>query len=535
MVFENYPVDRVGLTAGRSLNGVRLTGVGGTGATHYPLSLIAAQPGQRLRLRLGYRPDLFERGAVDAMLGRLGRLLQSAADDPDLPLGRVDLLSRDERHRVLVAMNHGTRGLVEGTPVERFEEQARRRPGAVAVVCGEEEVRYGELEEMGEVLAERLRELGVGRETRVGLQLGRGVGMVAGMLGVWKAGGAWVPLEPGLPRERLRWMVEDARVGVVVSGPEAEPPDGVRVVRLCELGEGVARGRSVRGEEASGEELAYVIYTSGSTGRPKGVEVAQRGVTNLCEWAVETFGLGEGEVVTWAAPVGFDATVLQLWPGLVSGCRVEVVGEAERQSPWRLREWLQERGVTVAIQVTAVAESLLEEEWGEGGRPRLLLTGGDRLRRVREEPPFVLVNSYGPTEVTVATTWGEIRSAEEVPGIGVPVWNTSVYVLGRWLEPVPEGVVGELYVSGVGVARGYTGRAAETAGRFVACPFGEAGGRMYRTGDLVRWRGEELAYVGRTDEQVKVRGYRIEPGEIEAVLREHVGVEDAVVARGPAR
>jgi amino acid adenylation domain-containing protein len=313
-------------------------------------------------------------------------------------------------------------------------------------------------------------------------------------------------------------------------------PAGTQVIKWEELEEELKQESSANlGVAVGREQLAYVIYTSGSTGQPKGVMIGQGSLANLIEWHGEAYELGVGDRVTQLASAGFDAAVWETWPALSRGASLYVVSDEVRGDVERLAWWLRETGITVSFAPTPVAELLLGAEWAEASKLRVLLTGGDQLHGYSGEVPFAVVNHYGPTEATVLSTSGAVagqaRVEGELPGIGRPIRNTQVYVLNGPQQVAPLGVVGELYLGGAGVGRGYLGRAELTAERFVPDGVsGRSGERLYRTGDLGRYRSDgELEYLGRVDEQVKIRGFRIELGEIEAVLREHPSIREAAV------
>ena len=529
-VFENYPLDRGSLAA--DAGGLRLTDFGGRDATHYPLSLAAA-PGERLQLRLGYRPDLFERVSVEALAGRLVRLLEAAATDADQPIGTLDILTPEERRTILLEWNDTARAIPSATLPELFAAQVRKTPDATAVVLGDQSLSYGELDAHSSQLAHHLRALGVGPEVVVGLCVERSLEMLIALIGILKAGGAYLPLDPDYPSERLAFMLQDARATVLVSRSALLarlPSHDARIV--CLDADWAAIARQPATAPASGlqpQNTAYVIYTSGSTGAPKGVAVTHSGIPNLVAAQIDRFAIASEARVLQFASLSFDGAFWEICGALAAGAALVLSGK-ERGGDGLARLMRRHRVTHATLPPVLVAdlsadlplENLLVA--GEACSPDVV---------ARWSPGRRMINAYGPTETTVCATMSEALSGAVVPPIGRPIWNTQVYVLDGGLQPVPAGVAGELYIAGAGLARGYLGRAGLTAERFVADPFGPAGSRMYRTGDLARWRADGvLDFLGRADAQVKMRGFRIEPGEIEAALLRHADVaQAAVIAR----
>jgi amino acid adenylation domain-containing protein len=429
------------------------------------------------------------------------------------------------------------------TVSEMIAAQAAMAPSRLAVLDGGHAMTYEALDRRANHLARTLVALGAGREQVVALVLPRSADLVVAALAAWRAGAAYAPFDPHTPTERLATMLEDAAPRVVVTrGPEHVPPGAWATVDLDREGcEADFDGSTAPAAAPGSSDLAYVIYTSGSTGRPKGVEITHSGLLNLVRWHHAEFVVTPSDRAPLLASPGFDASVWEVWPYLTAGASLHVVPELTRIDAEALRDWLVAREITLAFVATPLAERLLTLPWPDATRVRTLLTGADTLHH-RPPPglPFALVNNYGPTECTVVATSGIVPPdplADGLPSIGWPIANVRAYVLderGRLLRP---GQDGELYVGGAGVARGYRHRPDLTAERFVADPFGPTGARIYRTGDRVRWQPDgSLAFLGRVDEQVKVRGHRIEPDEIVAALHTHPGVEAGAVTAlpGPA-
>ncbi|WP_433333365.1 amino acid adenylation domain-containing protein [Spirillospora sp. CA-294931] len=486
----------------------------------------------RITLLWEYDTDVFESPVMREMLDGYVRLLERALADPETRVGDLPLLGERRRHQILREWGGGDLAdPAEPLVPVAVARQARRVPDATAIRDGDRTLTYRELNEWADRLAARLCELGAGPDSVVGVLLPRGVELVVAELGIMKAGAAFLPLDPDHPAARLALLCTDAGTTVVVTAAEHAVPSGVTGVLLDDLPASSKPLPPIRGNQ-----LAYVMYTSGSTGRPKGVMVEHASLATFTAWYRREYGVGPADRLAMVNAPAFDASIMDIWPALTAGASVHVADQETRLSPARLQNWLIENRIATTFLTTALGEALLALPWPADTSLRYLQTGGEVFRRRPDAgTPFQLVLAYGLTEDTVFSTTGTVSPAgpdDELPDIGRPITGTTTYVLDAALRPVPPGVRGELYLGGTGVARGYLGQPALTAERFVPDPFGtEPGGRLYRTGDLARHRPDgTLEFMGRTDAQVKLRGNRVEPGEIETVLSRHPAIAQAHVA-----
>ena len=506
---------------------------------NHPLALDAAG-GAVLQLRIFFDPARFTAAVVERMLGHMATLLAGMAAHPQWPLRRLPLLPPAEQRRLREDWNRAPSDFQDQLCVHHlFEQQADLSPEALAVADDHRRVTYRELDQQAAMLARRLLLLGCGPNVLIGVCVDPSVELVVALLAVLKAGGAYVPMDPAYPAERLAFMVRDAGMPVLLTTNRHAPlfaSTSVRILRLDAASDPAdsARGAAPAALPSPGD-LAYMIYTSGSTGRPKGVPIRHRSVVNLITWHQRTYEVMPADRATQLASPAFDACVWELWPYLTAGASIHVPANEVRLSPARLVRWLAARQITLCFLPTPLAEAALDESWPPGMRLRFILTGGDRLRRWPGRClPCPLVNHYGPTESTVVATSATVPPEPDghaAPAIGRPIANTELYVLDRHRQLVPVGVPGELHLGGAGLADGYHRRPELTGEKFVPSPF-RAGGseKLYRTGDLVRWREDgQLEYLGRIDQQVKIRGHRIEPGEIEALLHEQPALRESLV------
>jgi amino acid adenylation domain-containing protein len=497
--------------------------------------------------------DLFEEPTIARMGQNFACLVEGIVANPEVRLSELPLVVQEERKQLVVGWNAvGKEYSGDRRVHELVDDHAKRTPEAVAVVCGQEQLTYGELEGRSNELACYLQQRGVGPGVMVGLYMERSLHVVTGLMGILKAGGVYVPLDPAYPAERLRFMVKDAGIGVVVTEDvlaKTIPAEVVVVVNLNTEWEQIrqAAGGKCPAPAVTAEQLAYVIYTSGTTGQPKGVMITHGAIVRHCLECVDTYGVTPDDVVLQFASWTFDASLAQILVPLISGSRVVMRG-VEVWDARELRQHILEDGITVMHLPTAYWKQIIAgwaavNETFAGHRLRLATVGGEAMRvedvRLWHETGLRhvrLLNAYGPTETTITATswevpgWDEKAKIERVL-IGSPRGMRRVYILDRNLQPVPVGVAGELCIGGPLVARGYLNRPELTAEKFVSDPYSDdPGGRLYRTGDLARYRPDgTIEFLGRMDDQVKIRGYRIELGEIETTLGQHPGVQQAVV------
>jgi amino acid adenylation domain-containing protein len=521
----------------------------GTGLlpAQFDMVVALAEDDGALAGEIQYSTALFDAVTVERMAGHMVTLLGAAASDAERPVGELSVLTEAEVGQLVHEWNDTAVPLPSvGGVQELICARAVAAPDTVAVVFGDELVTYGALMARAARLAHYLRGAGVGTESVVGLCLPRGVDMVVALLAVWQAGGVYLPLDPEYPAERLEFMLTDSGASLLVGTEDLVDDLPVGRLRTVVLDDPAVRA-AVAGEPGRAPEvtvapdqLAYVIYTSGSTGRPKGVQVIHGGAVSLAVAQRDVLGPDAGARVLQFAPFGFDASVWEVLMALTGGGSLVIAGPQERAEPGRLAALLGRAGVEVATVPPSLLDVLRPGDLGGVGT---LFTAGERLeghvaRRWAEGRR--LVNAYGPTETTVCATAAVCAGEDEdAPPIGGPIANTRVYVLDASLRPVPVGASGELFIAGAQVARGYLGRPALTGERFLPDPFTEDGGRMYRSGDRACWRADgRLEFLGRVDDQVKVRGFRIEPGEIETALVGHPAIRTAVVTAhgdGPDR
>lgn len=497
--------------------------------------------GSGLRIDVDANPEVYSESDIKLHQQRILQLLQTASAGEDMLIGQMELLLPVEKEKVISKWNETAKSEKLVSLQDMFEKQAVLTPKRIALMCDDIQVNYRKLNEEANRLARLLIEKGIGPEQFVALALPRSPEMVASMLGVLKTGAAYLPLDPEFPADRISYMLEDAKPSCIITTEEiaASLPDDLAVPELV-LDQAVTQEIIKRyspenpAVSVSLDHPAYIIYTSGSTGRPKGVVVTQKSLSNFLLSMQEAFSLGEEDRLLAVTTVAFDISALELYLPLISGAQIVIAKKETIREPQALAQMIENFDINIMQATPTLWHALVTSE-PEKLRGLRVLVGGEALPsgllQALQDLHCSVTNLYGPTETTI---WSAAAFLEEglqgVPPIGKPIWNTQVYVLDNGLQPVPPGVVGELYIAGTGLARGYFHRPDLTAERFVADPYGPPGTRMYRTGDQARWRADgSLDYIGRADHQIKIRGFRIELGEIDAVLANHPHIEQAAV------
>jgi pristinamycin I synthase-3/4 len=521
----------------------------GVSTAKYDLSLSMTESEEGLNGSLIYNTDLFDAETIQRLLRHFQTLLEAVAADPQRRLSDLSLLTGDERRQLLVEFNDTERDYPrEQTIQELFEEQAARRPESLALRCDGQQMSYGELNARANQLAHYLRKRGVGPEATVGILSGRSLELVVGMLAVLKAGGAFVPLDYHHPPQRLASMLEEtgARVLLTQERMRDRLPEFNGEVLSLDGEQSLFDGEPTTNPEARNppEHLAFIYHTSGSTGRPKGVLAVHRGVVNYLAFVAGNYELSERDVVLQVASLTFDASVRDILGTLAGGAKLVLVGDEDARDPLALLRQIEAQGVTCILSIVPTLLRSLVETAAEGVRPgatlRLILASGENLlfsecERARSVfgPQLSLVNQYGATECTMSQTFHRVRETEAqgVVPAGRPISNTQVFILDGRLEPCPVGVAGEVHIGGAGLARGYLRSPELTALKYIPHPHArEAGARLYKTGDRARYLPDgRIELLGRLDQQLKVRGMRIEPGEIEGALGAHENVRACVV------
>ncbi|MEQ8190719.1 MAG: amino acid adenylation domain-containing protein, partial [Candidatus Eremiobacterota bacterium] len=532
-VFENYPFEE----DASEKKSLVMTDVKGYEKTNYPLNVIIG-PGKELCIKISCDGDCFTEHVIENMKGHIGTALKWIVRNSESPLKDMDILSEREKHLLLKTFNDTYFEVPQDVIIqELIEKQVELNSEKIAVVYKDEKLTYRELNDRANKLAHLLRREGVKSDSRVAILLDRSCHMIVSVLAAVKSGGCYVPIDPEYPIERIKYIISDSSALMLITEPHlAEKINpSIPVLYAADSDDLTSRHASPVTRHDSHKnpdiintpkDLAYIIYTSGSTGQPKGVMIEHRSLVNMCFWYKHTRQLSEKDSMTKYASFGFDASVWEIFPCLISGATLHIIGEDIRLSPSELNTYYEENNITVSFLPTQFTEQFIE--MFENKSLRWLDTGGDKLRSFKKKN-YAVVNNYGPTEYTVCTTSFVIDKYYENIPIGKPVYNTTVYILDKHNRMTPLCVPGELCISGPGMARGYLNRPELTEEKFVDNPI-EPGQRMYRTGDLARWLPDgNIEFLGRIDAQVKIRGFRIELGEIEEALKKVDPVRDAVV------
>ena len=543
LVFENLPVDSTHQAANNSVGFSEDRGIGST--TGYPLTLLIS-PGRRFSIQVVYDSSRYHDEAIHNLLVHFQTLLENLPSSAETLVSRLPMLSAAELKKIMIDWNDTAVTSARLSIQERFETQVERTPDVAAVILDGRQLSYRELNSRSNHLAHYLRRLGVGADVKVGIFIDRSLEMVIGVLATIKAGGAYVPLDPEYPRERLRFMLEDAQCSVLLTNERtlSSLPETEITVFCCDKDWDKVEGESPDNpqNDTDGENLLYVIYTSGSTGQPKGVAMTERALANLLLWQVEQAGLAGARTLQFA-PLGFDVSFQEIFSTWCSGGTLLLISDEMRRDALSLLRFLARQKVQRIFLPFVFLQHLAEAVEDGGTLPAYLteiITAGEQLEITPQIAKLCdrlndcsLHNHYGPSETHVVTAYSLSQPVDwpTLPPIGRPIANTRIYILDKNLEPVAIGVSGQLCIGGVSLSRGYLNRPSLTAEKFLPDPFGhEACARLYLTGDLARYQPDgNIEFLGRIDNQVKMRGARVELGEIETMLVAHPGVREAAV------
>ena len=508
------------------------------GISKFDVTLQALEADPKIIFTFGYSTKLFKPATVNRWPGYFKNVVDSVLRQPAARIAQSEIITPAERQQILVEFNRTAfKYPADKTIHEMLEEQVEQTPDHIAVVgpaLQSGHITYREFNRKANCLAVVLRRKGVRTNTIIGILSDRSIELVTGIFSILKSGGAYLPIDPGYPQDRIQFMMADSGARILLTQP-GYGDDSISAEILDVTDENTDGWESGNPERINGaEDFIYLIYTSGSTGRPKGVLIRHRGVANLIGFHRKIFAEAPGVRMSQVANPGFDAMAFEIWPCLLSGAALYIADQRSRLDPVRMKQWLIEKEIMISFQPTVMAEHLLNEAWPERGVAlRALRAAGDKLTRYpARHYPFIVYNLYGPTEDTVWTTWREVASEPDsgsAPDIGRPIGNRRVYIIGDNGQLQPSGVLGELCIGGVGAAAGYLNSPELTAAKFVADPFVPAE-RIYKTGDLCKWLPDgNIEFVGRIDSQVKIRGFRIELAEIENQLLAHEAINEAVV------
>jgi amino acid adenylation domain-containing protein len=506
----------------------------------FDLTLSMEETAKGLISEFEYNTDLFDEGTIERMAGHFQTLMEGIVTDPNQNLGDLPIMPEEELHQLLNEFNDTPREYPAGkTLSDLFEEQVEKTPQSVAVVYENEQLTYQELNERSNQLAHYLREKGVGPEVIVGICVNRSLEMAIGILGVLKAGGAYLPIDPEYPKDRIRYMIEDSGLNMLLAQQyltEKVKSNNIEVVNIEDKRIYKKNVIDLKRKNTP-NDLAYIIYTSGSTGKPKGVMIEHKSIINTINWHLNNYKMGGRDVVLQIPSFSFDSSVVDIFTTLLSGAKLVFIKQDMRLNFNYLERLIEQYNVSHILVVPSFYNLLLKELKGSLGTLKFVTVAGesmsDNLMHTHFEnlPDVKLYNEYGPTETAVCASIKECKAGlKQSTCIGKPIDNTQIYILDKNIHPVPIGVIGEIHIAGLGISRGYLNRLELTGEKFIQNPFSHKGTRLYKTGDLGRYLPNgEIEFIGRIDHQVNIRGHRIELGEIESVLCQHPGVSESVV------
>ncbi len=493
----------------------------------FDITITAIELGKTMLISLNYCTKLFSKQTIENMSKHLVNILDSIANNTSLRISELEMLSEQEKHQLLVDFNDTKVDYPRDKTIQQlFEEQVAKTPDNVAVVYKKDKLTYKELNEKANSIASILRKKGIKQNEIIGIMIEGGAEMLIGILGILKAGAAYLPIDPKYPRDRIDYMLKDSKTAVLLTDFQPIDMIGENTKLILLKDEELYKGENTNLEIVNTpKDIAYVIYTSGSTGKPKGVMIEHSSLINLSKWHIDYYEVTEEDKSTKYAGFGFDVSVWEIFPYIITGSTIHIIDEAIKLDLEKLNEYYNDNDITISFLPTQICEQFMKQE---NKSLRYLLAGGDKLRYF-EGKNYKVVNNYGPTENTVVTTSFIVDKKYDNIPIGKPLPNTQIYIIDKEKKLQPIGIPGELCIAGESLARGYLNNTELTAEKFIENPFAK-GQRMYKTGDLARWLPDgNIEFLGRMDNQVKVRGYRIELGEIENQLLSHSDIKEAIV------
>ncbi|MGB7604589.1 MAG: amino acid adenylation domain-containing protein, partial [Lutisporaceae bacterium] len=493
----------------------------------FDITLEAEEKGEEIKFNLEYCTKLFKKETIERIIEHFKNIIKEVAENPRIQLCEIDTFSEEEKRKILVDFNNTKIQYPKDTTIYKlFEEQVERTPDNIAVVYKNQKLTYRELNEKANSLARRLKEKEVKADSIVGIMSEGSVEMLIGILGILKSGAAYLPIDPKYPKDRIDYMLEDSRIRILLTDFQPKDRIGENTELILLKDEALYKGENTNLEIINtSKDIAYIIYTSGSSGKPKGVMIEHSSLINLSKWHIDYYEITERDNSTKYAGFGFDASVWEIFPYIITGAAIHVIDEEIKLDLEKLNEYYNENTITISFLPTQICEQFMKIE---NKTLRYLLTGGDKLRYF-EAKSYKIVNNYGPTENTVVTTSFEVDKGYDNIPIGKPIANTQIYILDNNNKLLPIGIPGELCIGGESLARGYLNNTELTAEKFIENSFAK-GQRLYKTGDLARWLPDgNIEFLGRIDYQIKIRGFRIELGEIESSLLKLTGVKEAAV------